>query len=91
MKTGKTIIDLSKITSRTILHRALAAHLGLPAYYGRNLDALHDCLTEGSGEVELVLLNEELAPEAMRPYLASFKKTLADLTGVRENIRVDWK
>lgn len=27
-------------------HRALAAGLSFPDYYGHNLDALHDCLTD---------------------------------------------
>lgn len=35
-------------------HDYLAEELNLPDYYGKNLDALYDCLTEISCEIELV-------------------------------------
>ena len=35
-------------------HDYLAEALNLPDYYGKNLDALYDCLTEMSCEIELV-------------------------------------
>ena len=38
-------IDLSKVNDREELHDELEAALPLPAYYGRNLDALNDALT----------------------------------------------
>ncbi len=39
-------IDCSRLTDREAAHDHLAQALELPAYYGRNLDALYDCLTE---------------------------------------------
>ena len=42
----KLTIDLSGITSRAVLHKIFQLHLDLPPYYGRNLDALSDCLGE---------------------------------------------
>ncbi len=35
-------------------HTAIAAALGFPAYYGRNLDALADCLSDCSGSQVLL-------------------------------------
>ena len=35
-------------------HEALARALSFPAHYGRNLDALHDCLTD-LGDTQLVI------------------------------------
>ena len=35
-------------------HAALADALAFPAYYGHNLDALHDCLTS-LGDTQLVI------------------------------------
>ncbi|WP_295609884.1 barstar family protein [uncultured Methanobrevibacter sp.] len=35
-------------------HDYLAEALDFPDYYGKNLDALYDCLTEISCEIELV-------------------------------------
>ena len=39
-------------------HDYLMEALGLPDYYGRNLDALYDCLTEMECEIELVNAGE---------------------------------
>lgn len=52
----KIILDGSAMTGREMLHDALSAQLDLPEYYGRNLDALYDCLTEVA-ETEIQLRN----------------------------------
>mgnify|MGYP002514582791 FL=1 len=39
-------------------HDYLKEALNLPDYYGKNLDALYDCLTEIDGEIELVNADE---------------------------------
>ena len=39
-------------------HDYLKEALNLPDYYGKNLDALFDCLTEIECEIELVNANE---------------------------------
>ena len=39
-------INGREMTSRANAHTHLAERLAFPNYYGRNLDALHDCLTE---------------------------------------------
>ena len=44
------VVDLAGVSGDEAMHDALAARLPLPSYYGRNLDALYDVLTEfGSG------------------------------------------
>lgn len=40
-------------------HDYLIRKLKLPAYYGRNLDALYDCLTEIGEETEIEIINSE--------------------------------
>lgn len=42
----KIILDGKRMTSKEETHAYLKEALDLPAYYGRNLDALYDCLTE---------------------------------------------
>ena len=39
------------------IHNYLANQLSFPTYYGRNLDALYDCLTERGEDTTLVLQN----------------------------------
>ena len=48
-------IDCANISSKEELHRVLAETLHFPAHYGRNLDALYDCLGELSQKTHLIL------------------------------------
>ncbi len=56
---NRIIIDGNDFTSRSDLHDYLADKLDFPGYYGSNLDALADCLSEISEKTELILKNEE--------------------------------
>ncbi len=51
----KINLELNKMTSLPALHNYLHQALELPEYYGMNLDALHDCLTEISEPLEIVV------------------------------------
>ena len=42
----KVIIECEKLTERRKAHRYLAKSFEFPDYYGGNLDALFDCMTE---------------------------------------------
>ena len=43
----KTVyLDCANLTQRESAHAYLARTLDLPDYYGKNLDALYDCLTD---------------------------------------------
>ena len=70
------------LTGDNLTHDALAQAFGFPAYYGRNLDALHDCLCEIGEETAIVMTDmDEENPQA-RPFL----DVLAD--SARENPRL---
>ena len=47
------ILDGKAMTDRVAVHTHLAQRLELPEYYGRNLDALYDVLSELTGEILL--------------------------------------
>ncbi len=51
------MIDCSKITDKVQLHKALAEALDFPNWYGNNLDALYDCLTDLEEDTYLELLH----------------------------------
>lgn len=53
------LIDGAVLETRAQLHDALAEQLSLPEYYGRNLDALFDCLTDFREEADIYLLHAE--------------------------------
>ena len=52
MKT--VILDCEKLLQKEQAHIYLAEVLNFPDYYGKNLDALYDCLT-GMGECTIAL------------------------------------
>ena len=60
------------LADKEVLHDTLARELALPDWYGRNLDALHDCLTELK-DVELVLIGW---PD--EGYLARVRRVIVD-------------
>lgn len=54
---NEIIIDGSAIFTSPDLHDALAKALSFPDHYGKNLDALYDCLTELGRDTHLQLRN----------------------------------
>lgn len=40
------VVDFNDATDKTSIHERIKTGLELPEYYGNNLDALHDCLSE---------------------------------------------
>ena len=45
----KVILDGNYMSAKDEMHRYLKEKFQLPDYYGRNLDALYDCLSEEEG------------------------------------------
>ena len=54
----RVIINCENLFDREQAHEYLAQMLNFPEYYGRNLDALFDCLTELS-DCTIILKGEE--------------------------------
>ena len=50
-------IDCTNITDGNAMHKALAGALSFPEWYGKNYDALHDCLTDIREDTTLILLH----------------------------------
>ncbi len=54
----KIYLEKARLMEKEEAHVYLKEKLHLPEYYGNNLDALHDCLTD-LGETEVVLEKSE--------------------------------
>ena len=76
MKT--VLLDCASITAVAQLHRQLAELLQFPAWYGGNLDALYDCLTDIGEETCLQLVDASCLDALPNGYGGSFLVTLRD-------------
>ena len=80
-------LDGEKITNRQTLHDTISSSLDLPEWYGRNLDALYDCLTEIQEETEIWLLNEASLEKNLGSYLKSLLRVLHTVSQENPNVR----
>ena len=55
-------INCATVGSMAELHDLLARELNFPEWYGRNLDALHDCLTAICQETKITFLHFPALP-----------------------------
>ena len=63
----KIILDGAKMTDRAAAHEYMAQVMAFPEWYGNNLDALWDMLSEG-GEREIELVNSAAMLNALGSY-----------------------
>lgn len=72
------VIDGGMMFTREAAHDYLAMRLGLPDYYGRNLDALFDALSERSDSTRLVIYRRWELEEALGAYGSSLLEAIQD-------------
>ncbi len=82
------ILDGNKLTNRELLHNALAESLNFPNWYGRNLDALYDCLTDFHEEAEIRILHEASLKENLGNYALLLLKVLQEAARANPRIRL---
>ena len=71
-------LHLEGLTDRAALHDLLTGALNLPDYYGRNLDALYDLLTERGEQTILWVYPDAEADARLGGYLTALLRTLQD-------------
>ena len=77
----KAVLDCAELSaSRERAHAHLKSELQLPDYYGKNLDALYDCLTSEAEGLEIVLESAGLL-EGNR-FAAKIAETIAQAAAV---------
>lgn len=89
MKT--VMIDLSEVQTKEALHAALKEGLSFPDYYGGNLDALHDCLTDVSEPTEVTFVGYKAAKKALEADFYHFREVFEDSAAANENLTVKWR
>lgn len=80
------ILDGNLILDRKMLHDVLAEELHLPEWYGRNLDALYDCLTDVREETMITLRNRDALEEHLGSYGHRLMRLLEDVTLDNPNV-----
>lgn len=81
-------IDAADCRSRQELHRVFAQTLSFPAWYGNNLDAMHDCLTDCRRDVTLTLRHTDALKENLGPYADCLLRMLRDVTVENSHFRL---
>ena len=62
------ILDGTKMMSRESAYEHIAKICLFPGYFGNNLDALSDCLSELSKDSVIILMNRDAMLEALGDY-----------------------
>lgn len=85
------IIDGAAVEDRASLHTLLFEQLALPEWYGRNLDALYDCLTERREDTNFYLVNMETLRQTLGGYADAFWAVLTEAAEENPHIRLHWQ
>lgn len=85
----QVIIDGRTIKDKQTLHAYLKEQCKFPDYYGNNLDALYDVLTDRTEFLEIKLEHAEELKEILCGYGEAFLETLEDAAASCSNFKVD--
>lgn len=83
----KLVIDGSVIKNKGDLHNTIKTTLSFPEWYGNNLDAMFDCLTDLSEEAAVTFVNFAMLRENLGRYADNTKKVF--LNAAKENPRIN--
>lgn len=84
-------VDLSTVTTKEALHETLKTALLFPDYYGGNLDALHDCLTDIRTPTEITFAGYKAAKKALESDFYAFRNVVEDSADENENLTIQWR
>ena len=82
------VINGSLIADKDALHDLMARELALPEWYGRNLDALFDCLTDLTEDLTISLIDATALEANLGRYGVGFQKMLKDAAAENPHIHV---
>ena len=73
-------LDGRLMTDRAVAHAHIQQQFSFPEYYGRNLDALYDLLTEISEPTQIHLLYSDALIRSLQTYGSEMLETFAEAT-----------
>ncbi len=89
MEEGEFIIDLEGVGSEEEVQERIMEALPLPEYYGENLDALYDVLTEYGNGWHIILLNIDDVDDEVRQYVDDMEGVFEDASSVVDDLTVE--
>ena len=81
-------LDGRCMTDRAAAHAHLQAQLHLPDYYGRNLDALYDLLTEDGTERTITVLYSDVMQQNLGGYAVALLETLYQASETNSALKI---
>ena len=87
-KKDAKVLDLSAVTSKSDLHEKVKNFFGFPDYYGGNLDALYDCLTDISEKTNVTIILPERWPKENDEYIRVVIKVFDDAASDNSNLMI---
>lgn len=85
------VLEGRAMTDRPTAHSHLAQRLDLPTYYGRNLDALYDVLTEIGADTELILEDPAAVVENLGKYGEALLSTMQEAAEANPHLIITLK
>lgn len=84
----KIKLAIENMPDKLALHNYLMQILHLPDYYGKNLDALYDCLTEISEPLIIAVPAAATGSGYLQGYGVQLAATLLDAASDNENLKI---
>ena len=72
------VLTAETCPTKECLHRYIADQLGFPSWYGENLDALFDCLTDVNEDISIHVPNVDGLEAVLGPYARRLMRVLVE-------------
>ena len=87
----KLVIDGREELSRAELHEKISSALDFPEWYGKNLDALYDCLTDMCDEAVIEIVDFETLSECHGKYANRLLRVILEACESNEKLHIKFK
>ena len=89
MEEREFILDLEGVGSEEEVQERIMEALPLPDYYGENLDALYDVLTEYGNGWHIIVLNTDDVDDEVKQYVDDMMGVFEDASAVVDDMTVE--